>query len=346
MGAILRGLRAIGLLVILFASFAVAAETISASVKAGESKVVKEGTSPFYVKAKPKAGVAEVLAPETKGGNFRLRYAAPPSGAESADFTYTVGDDATENAVKVTITDAPPPSPAQLAMGTAAYAESFKALFVLFVLAVLLESALALIFTWRPFVENLVPRAVRPMIALAVALLFVWTFNLDIASGLINAVQNTTFAASPEGKILTAMIIAGGSSGVNTMLQTLGFRQVRTPETTTPKPPPNRAYISVRALAGTTPGPLSVYFGAQGTPALLGVIAGRSQTSFFSWMVPDRGRLPSYGGHTVADFTQTYELTVRAADGTTIVYSVPPFRLEAGSLIDFVFTASPVTPHA
>jgi hypothetical protein len=340
MGALLRALSVAGLILGFLLPTMVLGETIAETVKAGESKVVKEDPGPMYIKAKPKAGTAEVLAPEAKDGKFRLRYAAPASGADSADFTFTVGDSATENTAKIAITDIP----AQIAMGPAAYQASFKAIFVLFVLAVLLESALALIFNWRPFVENLVPRSVKPMVALAVALLFVSAFNLDITTALVNAVQGTTFAPGVEGKILTAMIIAGGSSGVNNMLQALGFRQVRTPENATPKPPPNKAYISVRAVAAkpgqsTVEGPLSVYFGEQGAPALLGVIEGRSQKNALSWLVADRGRLPNYGGHTVEDFTKVYELTIKTADGKNEVYTTPPFRLSAGSLIDFVFTA-------
>lgn len=342
MGALWRALSLAGLVLGFLLPAAVLGQPITDTVKAGESKVVKDDPSPMYIKAKPKAGTAEVLAPEVKDGKFRLRYAAPASGADSADFTFTVGDNATENTAKIAITDIP----AQTAMSPAAYQASFKAVFVLFVLAVLLESALALIFNWRPFVENLVPRSVKPMVALGVALLFVWTFHLDITTALVNAVQDTTFAPGVEGKILTAMIIAGGSSGVNNMLQALGFRQVRTPENVTPKPPPNKAFISVRAIAPkagqpAVEGPLSVYFGEQGaTPAqLLGVIAGRSQKNAFSWMVADRGRLPNYGGHTVDDFTKVYTLTVKTADGKTDVYTTPPFRLAAGSMIDFAFTA-------
>jgi hypothetical protein len=334
MRAFLGCLLAMGLFFGLLAPLA--AETVSGAVKAGESTTVKEGASAFYVKTRPKEGTAEVLAPETKGGAFKLRYTARPSSDARADeFTFQIGDDATEHTAKIAIIENPA---AALTMGPVAYEASFKALFTLFVFAVLLESALALIFNWRPFTDNLVPRSVRPMIALVAALIFVSIFNLDITSALVNAVQGSRFGPSMEGKILTAMVIAGGSAGVNTMLVALGFRQVKTPQTQAPKPPADKAYISVRALKGATAGALSVYFGPKDSSTLLGLIADRSEKNALSWLVPDRGRLPSYGGHTVDDLTKAYELKVKDEKGA-VVYSVTEFKLSGGAFVDFVFKA-------
>jgi hypothetical protein len=336
MRAFLGCLLATGLFFGLMAPATLAAETISGAVKAGESTTVKESPSVLYVRAKPKDGTAEVLAPEAKGGAFKLRYTAKfGSDAKADEFTFQVGDDTTEHTAKIAITENPP---AALAMGPVAYEASFKALFTLFVFAVLLESALALIFNWRPFTDNLVPRSVRPMIALAAALVFVSMFNLDITSALVNAVQGSRFGPSMEGKILTAMVIAGGSAGVNTMLVSLGFRQIKTPQTQTPKPPADKAYVSVRALKGETEGNLSVYFGQKDSSTLLGIITDRSEKNFFSWLVPDRGRLPSYGGHTVDDLTKVYELKIKDEKGA-VVYSVNEFKLSGGAFIDFVFKA-------
>lgn len=228
------------------------------------------------------------------------------------------------------------------------YEASFKAIFLLFVLAVLLESALALLFNWKPFVENLVPRAVRPLIAFVVAFLFVRYFDLDIVTALVNAVTGKAYAASTPGMVLTAMIIAGGSAGVNSMLVALGFRQVRTPATAgPPKPPAGKAYISVRALKGEAVGDLYVYAGpppAAGAPAgtrplLLGVIKGRSVRNFFSWFVPDSGRLPRYGGHTV-DPGRDYVIVVegRKEDGTVVQWQVGPLQFADGAFVDLDVT--------
>jgi hypothetical protein len=234
--------------------------------------------------------------------------------------------------------------PSAFAAGGVVYEESFKAVFLLFVLAVLLESALALIFNWRPFVENFAPRAVRPVIAFVVAFIFVNYFNLDIVSGLVNATTTGAFPPSIAGKILTAMVIAGGSAGVNSMLIALGFRQVRTPEAVAPKPPPpNKAYISVRVTGGAAVGDLYVYLGSPpvagappANPSLLGIIKGRSARNLFSWFMSDRGRLPSYGGHTIDDLDREYMVKVAGVDasGNPVSVEKGPFKFAGGAFID------------
>jgi hypothetical protein len=101
----------------------------------------------------------------------------------------------------------------------------------LFLLAVLLESALAIIFNWRPFIESFNARATRPLVSFGVALAFVVYFNFDAVTGLMNAVQKTAWPANWFGHVLTAAILAGGSAGVNTMLVALGFRELKTQDT-------------------------------------------------------------------------------------------------------------------
>ena len=235
-------------------------------------------------------------------------------------------------------------APPELPGGGVVYEESFKAIFLLFVLAVLLESALALIFNWRPFVENFVPRAVRPVIAFVVAYIFVDYFNLDIASALVNATTKGTFPPGPTGKILTAMVIAGGSAGVNSMLIALGFREVRTPAAVAPKlPPPNKAYLSVRVARGTAVGDLYVYLGPPAVagapptnPSLVGIIKGRSARNLFSWFLSDRGRLPSYGGHTIDDLDREYVVKVAGVDanGSPVSIEKGPFKFAGGAFVD------------
>ncbi|MEO8667755.1 MAG: hypothetical protein ABI399_04510 [Bauldia sp.] len=239
-----------------------------------------------------------------------------------------------------------PQMPAQGFLDATTYAESLKAIFLLFVLAVFVESGLAVIFNWRPFVENLVPRAVRPLVAVFISLILVYVFNLDIVSGLITTVTKQTAIDSDTGKILTALIIAGGSAGINTMLISLGYRQVRTPESIVEKPPPTKAWIAVRALPGDAVGPLNVFAGpppAEVTNGgattvdipLIGIIAKRSRRNLLSYFVPDRGRTPNYGGHAVTP-GQSYVVLVEGKDaaGTRLIYQWGPYKIDAGSIID------------
>jgi hypothetical protein len=236
---------------------------------------------------------------------------------------------------------ADPPAPV-VGFSGEVYSQSAKALFLLFVLAVLLESALALLFNWRPFVENLVPRAVRPMIAFVGALIFVKLFELDITASLMTSLNSVRFEPTLPGEILTAMVVGGGSAGVNNMLIALGFRSVRTPETTAPKPPPDKAWLAIRAKPGHAKGDLLVFLGppGPGNLTLLGAIKGRSKSSFWSWFVSDRGRLPNYGGHTVQP-DQDYVIEVRGIDeqGRPLVpVTFGPLKFARGAMIDLDVT--------
>lgn len=103
---------------------------------------------------------------------------------------------------------------------------SFEVLVAAFVLALLLESAFALLFNWRPFNALVVGRAVRTPIMLGAAWLVVSQFKFDLMAQLFDAYYpRSSGAANSFGtSFLTAMILAGGSVGVNRILTTLGFR--------------------------------------------------------------------------------------------------------------------------
>lgn len=232
--------------------------------------------------------------------------------------------------------------PAAPGFGPDVFEQAGRAVFYLFVMAVILESALALLFNWKPFVENLVPRAVRPVIAFLAAILVVHLLGMDVVAALANALGEPNAPKHPvttTGKVITAMVIAGGSAGVNTMLIALGFRSVRTPETTAPKPPPQMAWLAVRALDGKSRGDLFVYLTSPpgGGNALLGVIKGRSKpASILSWFVSDRGRLPSYGGHTVQP-GQDYVIQVHGTDENGVPLppaTYGPLQFAKGAVVD------------
>jgi hypothetical protein len=232
--------------------------------------------------------------------------------------------------------------PAAMGFSGAVYEQSARVLFFLFVLAVLLESGLAILFNWKPFVEYMVPRAVRPVIALIGAIIFVKLLDLDVVTNLANALNDTHLPVSTAGQALTAMVIAGGSAGVNTMLVALGFRSVQTPATAIPKPPPDKAWLAVRALRGEAVGDLLVFAGPPtGSPALIGVIKGRSSRhGFWAFFFSDPGRLPSYGGHTMQP-DQDYVVEVRGKNAAgmplpPVVFG--PLQFAKGAIVDFDVT--------
>ena len=101
--------------------------------------------------------------------------------------------------------------------GTNIYTASIAALTKLFVLAVLVESALSLVV--------------------------VKTFDIDIVAELMKVYDPNSNPGDVMSTTLTALILAGGSSGVNKLFVALGFRS-RLQEQA-PQPPSTEAWIAI-----------------------------------------------------------------------------------------------------
>lgn len=114
---------------------------------------------------------------------------------------------------------------------------SGNALLKLFVLAVILESALALLFNWRPIVARYDGRGIKAPVSFAAALALVFIFKPDAIAALMSGYgsdvgQGGLFFA----RVIEAMVIAGGSAGVNRLLLALGFRSQTRAEEVVAKP--------------------------------------------------------------------------------------------------------------
>lgn len=133
---------------------------------------------------------------------------------------------------------------------------AYRVLIVAFVLAVLLESAFELLFNWRLFQEFFVGRAWRTPIMFAISLLLVESFNFDLMATLFDAYRGVTGEAKSSAsslltKSLTAMILGGGSVGINRVLVNLGFREMTTKVEAERSPLSDKqAYISVLVRGG------------------------------------------------------------------------------------------------
>ncbi|MGE8186027.1 hypothetical protein [Pseudomonas sp. NPDC086278] len=127
------------------------------------------------------------------------------------------------------------------------FSTSASTLLKLFVLAALLESAMAIVFNWRPFLMLFDGRGMKTPCMLLMALLMVYWLNVDVVQTL--AAQYKFPAMDPQDKwfadLLTAMVIAGGSAGVNKLLVALGYRTVLKVDDIKPRPAPTTAWISV-----------------------------------------------------------------------------------------------------
>lgn len=321
-------------------STAEAAEGCQASVAVGPNIPAEIGrsTKEFdLAKSKPALGTVDVV----KSGEFNvLQYTAKPIQAVTTETILCATAGQPGSAVEITV------KPIPAAGSETLYGDVAKSLVLLFALAVMLESGLAGLFRWRPFVELLNPRAVRPLVSFALALAFVHSFDLDIVTALVNAGRSgalAPFPISPSGQLLTALVLAGGSAGVNAMLVALGLRQVGTPESAQPKPPKNRAWIAVRAQRrqGTT-GDIDVFIGAMAKltdgkqePPYAGTIKGKSANGFWAYFTRDRGKYPGYGGYEVPLDQEIWVVLKSWSAGEQLLETTwGPHKPAAGAIID------------
>lgn len=218
------------------------------------------------------------------------------------------------------------------------YGPAFQALFALFVVAVLLEMALALVFNWRVFLAYFDARGTKTVFSFAVALTLVNAFGLDIMSRLVQILWNPTVQSDWLTKSLSAMVLAGGSSAVNSLMVTLGFRSVRTAETVQAKPPPTKAWLSVRLTRNEAPeGPveLQVQSGAGGFVSVYVFNRQDHRPPFLRWALRDPLRFPGTGGHALTP-GETYKVRLvgEKASGEPAIQEMGPFTLAAGAIFD------------
>lgn len=200
----------------------------------------------------------------------------------------------------------------------------------LFVAAVILESAFAVIFKSQLYQEFFNGRGLTAPILVILSWFVTKAFGLDnLLGGLFwGFTHDATSIRPPEGwsTFLTALTLAGGSAGVNSMLQTFGYRLPPPPPVT--KPTEGRAWISVRAVnafdrpvaaeillqdSDQPPDPEGPLTGTTGSETFL---ARLRRLTF-----PDRFRYPRYGGHTVIS-GKVYKITARPLDPTLLPKSV------------------------
>jgi len=290
----LRWIRTGLVVIVLLIASLLHAQSGTQAVTAGEEKILLETKQKIEVTRKPQAGVDRVQPPAGADQNYKLFYKANDTTAKATD------------SLEYTLDGAPPSQRMSIDIepkGGEEQSQIFKTALLLFMLAVVLESALALVFNWRPFIETFNSRAVRPIISFAVAYLFVEIYDLDLVTTIVNTSVSGVRLSGTTGRVLTAMVLAGGSAAVNNVLVGLGFRQKRTAETLTPKPPPDKGWIAVRIIRQTVVGPVDVFIGPPPTapathPPIATVIHGTSNPRW-RYFLNDRGRFPGSGGYTV-----------------------------------------------
>jgi hypothetical protein len=113
---------------------------------------------------------------------------------------------------------------ADFSIGDVKTAKVGQTLLMILVLAILLETGLSTLFNWRLFLLYGEGRGIKVPIAVAVAYLFVNQFNIDAIAEILSSFSGNTYPPGTGGKILTALIIAGGSSAVFSIFERFGIR--------------------------------------------------------------------------------------------------------------------------
>ena len=204
--------------------------------------------------------------------------------------------------------------------------QSFRILMSAFVLAVVLESAFALLFNWRLFLEFFVGKAWRTPIMFLGALVVVRAFDLDLMAQLFqvyNPVANAPDRATWFTSVITAMVLAGGSVGVNRVLVALGFRSQLRPEAVEPELEPTEAYVAIRVAGASTKSIYQVNMDVLDSipadaPTTLGFVGGPAdlRARFVELLFPVRNRIPRSGGLRVS-IKKAYRISVTdLGDGT------------------------------
>jgi hypothetical protein len=223
---------------------------------------------------------------------------------------------------------------------------SFAALTQLFVLAVLLENAFALLFNWRVFLAYFSLRGVRSIIMVVVAYLVVTQFHLDIVASLIAVYRSTPEATvSPSSEFLstliTSLIVAGGSAGVNNVLSALGYRTDRSQAEQSPQPPNDQAWISLRVQRKAAVGPIWVQVVEVNEPpiATISGTVGTDAPRLRELLLRNRDRFPANGGYVVKPGV-TYKITVesRTSSSFVVTASVGSYAFTPRAVVDFEVT--------
>lgn len=296
-------------------------------VRAGEPAVVARTERPTSGEKAASGGVAKIV----RGATTVLLY-LPPDGVNEIEDSvqYTTTDNQVVTVPISVRSRSPTLTDPQF------YNASFKAVFGLFILAVLVESGLALIFRWPPFLDFFDSRSVNAVVAFVFSLLFVSIFNLDIATTLVNVYSGTSYPWNWPGMILTALIIAGGSAGVNRLLQSLGFRPIGGPQQPPPVLQANQAWLSVTLIRDQAVGPVYVEIGVPNGLAVAGTVRGSTRDrGLLRYFLRDKGRFPQSGGFTVVPGQYQVQVTGSNAIGNKVGPAIwGPHDIAPRALVD------------
>ena len=193
-----------------------------------------------------------------------------------------------------------------------------KPLMGVFVVATIMESALATIFNWRLYREFFDGRAMKTLVMIAVGWAVVKYFHYDVFKNIVKvaggeAANGDILISEP----LSALVLAGGSAAIYELFKTLGLRPPAEPPIQK-QPPEDKAWVSVKIVRKSAVGDISIHIdpltnpteAEKATPPLAGVLSPKADIwdRIVKVFFADRGRLPMYGGKTVDAGDRVYRI--------------------------------------
>ena len=94
---------------------------------------------------------------------------------------------------------------------------------LLLVISVVFETALAALFNWRIFAQYCEGRGVKTPVTVVAAVTLLWSYDIDIFQQLIASFQSSA-QSSFFGRIMTGLLVAGGSGAIFSAFTKLGLR--------------------------------------------------------------------------------------------------------------------------
>ncbi|MBX5212560.1 hypothetical protein [Rhizobium sp. NZLR11] len=208
-------------------------------VRPGTSVVVSESNNKIELSGTAPPGTHLVTSEVGATGSpyWALIYSAPAGSDAEAALTFASG-----GALRTVLIEV---STSPTSDDPALIGKAVRLLFAMLVMAVILESAFAVLFNWRVFLEFFDGRGVRTLVMFVAAYLIVRGFHVDFVASLL---QTYGIAATPtlETTLLTALVLAGGSASVNALMVALNLRENRKIEDVAPKPPQTKAWVAMK----------------------------------------------------------------------------------------------------
>ena len=169
-------------------------------------------------------------------------------------------------------------------------------LLALLVVVTVLESAMSTIFQWRVYRMIFNARAVKTIVMVTAGWAVATYFDYDVFSRILALTGVDPAPVGSDGlalrsgwfsKFMSALVLAGGSAGINNLLKSFGFRSPVAEESAAPPLKEDEAWISITVRRARAVGAVHVHVDEtvadhQPLPALLGVLDNRS-TFAGSW---------------------------------------------------------------